>query len=90
MYHAWILDDLLDIQHLFESYPPDSPECALEVSECIERVGCYLNQIIHPDWRDSALQRLSVGCNPANPPDPFGGGRTREIVAEWYRGKRHV
>src|SRR6185312_16896721 len=22
MYHAWVLDDLLDIQHLFESHPP--------------------------------------------------------------------
>jgi uncharacterized heparinase superfamily protein len=49
MYHAWILDDLLDIQHLFESCPPDSPECALEVSQGINRMGRYLNQIIHPD-----------------------------------------
>lgn len=49
MYHAWILDDLLDIRQLFESYPPDSPECALEVSQGIDSMGRYLNQIIHPD-----------------------------------------
>jgi uncharacterized heparinase superfamily protein len=49
MYHAWILDDLLDIQHLFESCPPDAPECALEVSQCINSMGRYLSQIIHPD-----------------------------------------
>jgi uncharacterized heparinase superfamily protein len=49
MYHAWILDDLLDMQHLFESCPPDAPECALEVSQCINSMGLYLSQIIHPD-----------------------------------------
>jgi uncharacterized heparinase superfamily protein len=49
MYHAWILDDLLDIRQLFESHPPDSPECALEVFQGINRMGRYLNQIIHPD-----------------------------------------
>jgi uncharacterized heparinase superfamily protein len=49
MYHAWILDDLLDIQHLFESCPPDAPECALEVSQCVESMTRYLSQIIHPD-----------------------------------------
>jgi uncharacterized heparinase superfamily protein len=49
MYHAWILDDLLDIRHLFESCPPDAPECALEVSRCIDSMGSYLSRIIHPD-----------------------------------------
>jgi uncharacterized heparinase superfamily protein len=49
MYHAWILDDLLDIQNLFESSPPEEPECALEVSRCIEKMAAYLSQIIHPD-----------------------------------------
>jgi uncharacterized heparinase superfamily protein len=49
MYHAWILDDLLDIQNLFESCPPDVPECAREVSQCINSMGRYLRQIIHPD-----------------------------------------
>jgi uncharacterized heparinase superfamily protein len=49
MYHAWILDDLLDIHHLFEFCPPDSPECALEVSRCINTMGRYLSQVIHPD-----------------------------------------
>ena len=49
MYHAWILDDLLDIRHMFESCPPDAPECALEVSQCIVSMGSYLSQIVHPD-----------------------------------------
>jgi uncharacterized heparinase superfamily protein len=49
MYHAWILDDLVDIQHLFEFCPPNAPECGSEVSECIERMTHYLSQIIHPD-----------------------------------------
>jgi uncharacterized heparinase superfamily protein len=49
MYHAWILDDLLDIQCLFESCPPDAPECALEVTQCIKSMSRYLSQIIHPD-----------------------------------------
>ena len=49
MYHAWILDDLLDIQHLFESCPPDASECASEVSQCVKSMTRYLSQIIHPD-----------------------------------------
>ena len=49
MYHAWILDDLLDIRHLFESCPPDAPECASEVSQCVNSMTRYLSQIIHPD-----------------------------------------
>jgi uncharacterized heparinase superfamily protein len=49
MYHAWVLDDLLDIQHLFESRPPLVPECASEVSRCVKSMARYLSQIIHPD-----------------------------------------
>lgn len=49
MYHAWILDDLLDIQNLFEACPPDTPDCALEVSQCINSMTRYLSRIIHPD-----------------------------------------
>lgn len=49
MYHAWILDDLLDVRHLFEACPPDARECASEVSKCIERMARYLGQIVHPD-----------------------------------------
>ena len=49
MYHAWILDDLLDIQHLFEFCPPDEPECMAEVSQCVKNMSRYLGQIIHPD-----------------------------------------
>lgn len=49
MYHAWILDDLLDLQHLFEFCPPDDPERASEVSRCVERMTQYLSQIVHPD-----------------------------------------
>ena len=49
MYHAWILDDLLDIQHLFEFCPPDEPECMAEVSQCVKNMSRYLSQIIHPD-----------------------------------------
>jgi uncharacterized heparinase superfamily protein len=79
MYHAWILDDLLDIQCLFESCPPDAPECALEVTQCIDSMTRYLSQIIHPDgeiplFNDSQLdvtrptaQILSdAGAPPAN------------------------
>lgn len=49
MYHAWILDDLLDIQHLFESSPPFVPGCASEVSRCVKSMARYLSQIVHPD-----------------------------------------
>lgn len=49
MYHAWILDDLLDIQHLFESRPPLVPECALEVSRGVKSMARYLIEIVHPD-----------------------------------------
>ncbi len=61
MYHAWILDDLLDIQHLFESRPPLVPECALEVSQGVKRMAQYLMEIVHPDgeiplFNDSQLE----------------------------------
>lgn len=49
MYHAWILDDLLDIQHLFEFSPPLVPEFALEVSQCVKSMARYLMDIVHPD-----------------------------------------
>lgn len=61
MYHAWLLDDLLDIQHLFESYPPLVPECALEVSRAAKSMARYLAEIVHPDgeiplFNDSQLE----------------------------------
>jgi len=49
MYHAWILDDLLDIKHLFEFCPPDESECMAEVSQCVKNMSRYLSRIIHPD-----------------------------------------
>lgn len=49
MYHAWVLDDLLDIQHLFESHPPLVRELALEVSQAVKSMARYLIQIVHPD-----------------------------------------
>lgn len=61
MYHAWILDDLLDVQHLFESHPPLIRECALEVSQAVKSMARYLNEIAHPDgeiplFNDSQLE----------------------------------
>ena len=49
MYHAWILDDMLDIKYLFSSYPPEVPACASAVSGCVEQMSRYLMQIVHPD-----------------------------------------
>jgi uncharacterized heparinase superfamily protein len=49
MYHAWVLDDLLDIQHLFEFCPPIVPECASDVFRCVKSMARYLSQIVHPD-----------------------------------------
>ena len=61
MYHAWLLDDLLDIQQLFRSYPPLEPECASDVSRAVERMARYLSEIVHPDgeiplFNDSQLE----------------------------------
>jgi len=49
MYHAWVLDDLLDIQQLFELCTPDDPQCIAAVSGGIARMAQYLSEIVHPD-----------------------------------------
>jgi len=67
MYHAWILDDLLDIQNLFRYCPPEKPESALEVSGCIEKMAAYLSQIIHPDGEIPTAEILSdAGASTTN------------------------
>ena len=49
MYHAWVLDDLIDIQQLFNECAPDDPECRLAVSDGVARMSQYLSEILHPD-----------------------------------------
>jgi uncharacterized heparinase superfamily protein len=49
MYHAWVLDDLLDIKQLFESCPPENPRCISSVSAAITNMTRYLAAIAHPD-----------------------------------------
>jgi uncharacterized heparinase superfamily protein len=61
MYHAWVLDHLLDIRNLFSSYPPQNPNCAEEVSKCIERMSDYLCQVIHPDGEIPLLNDSQLG-----------------------------
>jgi uncharacterized heparinase superfamily protein len=61
MYHAWILDHMLDIQNLFASYPPDAPECVSEVTNGVERMTQYLRQIIHPDGEIPLLNDSQLG-----------------------------
>jgi uncharacterized heparinase superfamily protein len=61
MYHAWILDHMLDIRNLFDSCPSDVPECAAEVSNCIERMARYLGQITHPDGEIPLLNDSQLG-----------------------------
>ncbi|HEY4046210.1 MAG TPA: alginate lyase family protein [Acidobacteriaceae bacterium] len=61
MYHAWVLDDMLDIRNLFASCPPDTPECVSGISNCIERMTGYLGQIIHPDGEIPLLNDSQLG-----------------------------
>jgi len=61
MYHAWVLDHLLDIRNLFASCPPETPGCAEEVSKCIERMCDYLSQIVHPDGEIPLLNDSQLG-----------------------------
>jgi uncharacterized heparinase superfamily protein len=49
MYHAWVLDDMLDIKQLFASYPQDDRECVLSVDDSVARMARYLSTIVHPD-----------------------------------------
>jgi uncharacterized heparinase superfamily protein len=49
MYHAWVLDDLLDTQQLFELCTPDDLQCMSAVSSGIARMARYLGAIVHPD-----------------------------------------
>ena len=61
MYHAWILDHMLDINNLFESSPPENPGCSLEVSRCIKHMAGYMNQILHPDGEIPLLNDSQLG-----------------------------
>ena len=49
MYHAWVLDDLIDIQQLFDVCAPNDSECRLAVSDGVARMSRYLSEILHPD-----------------------------------------
>jgi uncharacterized heparinase superfamily protein len=49
MYHAWLLDDLLDVKKLFEHRPPVVAGCREEVLCSISRMARYLRGIVHPD-----------------------------------------
>jgi uncharacterized heparinase superfamily protein len=61
MYHAWVLDHLLDVRNLFASCPPETPGCADEVSKCIERMSDYLSQVVHPDGEIPLLNDSQLG-----------------------------
>jgi uncharacterized heparinase superfamily protein len=49
MYHAWVLDDLLDVQQLFEMCNPDDAQCVGAVCSGVARMAEYLGEIVHPD-----------------------------------------
>ena len=49
MYHAWVLDDLIDIHQLFHVCAPEDSECRLAVSDGVARMSRYLSEILHPD-----------------------------------------
>jgi uncharacterized heparinase superfamily protein len=49
MYHAWVLDDLLDIRQLFALCPPEDTQCISSLSDGIARMTRYLGAIVHPD-----------------------------------------
>ncbi len=61
MYHAWILDHMLDIRNLFAFHRPMSSKIASEVSNCIEHMTRYLIQIIHPDGEIPLLNDSQLG-----------------------------
>ena len=49
MYHAWVLDDLLDLRHLAAAGGDDLRPHESAISQCIDRMGHYLSEIVHPD-----------------------------------------
>ncbi|MCU1226146.1 MAG: hypothetical protein JWQ42_4239 [Edaphobacter sp.] len=61
MYHAWVLDHLLDIQNLFRSCPAELPGCAEELSNSIDHMADYLSHIIHPDGEIPLLNDSQFG-----------------------------
>jgi uncharacterized heparinase superfamily protein len=61
MYHAWVLDHLLDIRNLFASCSPETPGCSEKVSNCIERMSDYLSQVVHPDGEIPLLNDSQLG-----------------------------
>jgi uncharacterized heparinase superfamily protein len=67
MYHAWVLDHLLDVQNLFSSCSPEMSGCGEVVSECIERMANYLSQIIHPDGEIPLLNDSQLGVTRPTP-----------------------
>lgn len=89
MYHAWILDDLLDVRYLFEACPSYARGCASEVSQCIERMARYLGQIVHPDGEIPLLNDSQLDVtrptaqilSDAEAPAPNSGRGATEVVA---------
>lgn len=49
MYHAWLLDDLVDVKNLLEHRPSVVPGCKEEVLRNISRMADFLSRIVHPD-----------------------------------------
>jgi uncharacterized heparinase superfamily protein len=49
MYHAWLLDDLVDVRNLLEHRPSMVSGCREEVLHNISRMAHYLNEVVHPD-----------------------------------------
>lgn len=51
MYHAWVLDDLLDIQQLFELCTRDDSQCIAAVCASVAHMAQYPSEIVHPDGK---------------------------------------
>jgi hypothetical protein len=66
MYHAEVLEDLLDLQGLAESYG-GTPNGVEKLSPCVIRMANFLRRVLHPDSEIPLFNDSAFGVSPPAP-----------------------
>jgi uncharacterized heparinase superfamily protein len=61
MYHAWLLDDLVDLRNLFTVRPPIAAICKEEVLRNIGKMAHFLSVMVHPDGEIPLFNDSQIG-----------------------------
>ena len=87
MYHAQVLEDLLDLQVLVEACGRTSKNCAELLSQHVTRMADFLRSVLHPDGEIPLFNDSALGVAPAATRTPERGQASRSKYHRTIRPK---